>query len=135
MICDPPRPLTSEPERSSNVSCQRMDFSTVPSVAAVRRHFDVLADSIASIGPDRIYQRLCSRGLLSSDVLQHTAVPDTQYSRALGILNVIEEALIADPLAIRKFLKVLKKEKPLQQVTANILSSYSKSRTHVSNQK
>ena len=78
-------------------------------------------------------------GLLSSDVLvQHTAVrkeTSTQYSRAMAILNVIEEALIADPDALLKFLKVLKKEKPLQQVTANILSSYSKSRTHVSNQK
>ena len=114
-----------EPEQVHQV----MDFQPAASaVAAFRRHFDVLADGITSIGPDRVNHRLCSRGLLPSDVFQHSA-PDTsssaQYSRALVILNAIEEALLVDPAVLRKFLKVFKKEKPLQQVSVNILSTYS----------
>ena len=92
-------------------------------VAAIRRHFDVLADSIASIGPERVIRRLSSRGLLSEAVLFAPETP--QYGKALLILNAMEKSLSADPIILLKFLKTMKREKLLQSVTTSILKTYS----------
>ena len=92
-------------------------------VAAFRKHFDVLADSIASIGPERVIRRLSSRGVLSEAVLFAPETP--QYGKALLILNAMEKSLSADPIILLKFLKTMKREKLLQSVTTSILKTYS----------
>ena len=93
-------------------------------VTAFRRHFDVLADSIASIGPERVIRRLSSRGVLSEAVLFAPETP--QYGKALLILNAMEKSLLADPIILLKFLKTMKREELLQSVTTSILKTYSK---------